>query len=68
MPCVFPVLSLKALTLKQDPHLKRHGVLYTAGVVLSFVALAAVLLALRGAGQALGWGFQLQSPGLIAAH
>lgn len=67
MPCVFPVLSLKALTLKQDPHLKRHGVLYTAGVVLSFVALAAVLLALRGAGQALGWGFQLQSPGLIAA-
>jgi len=66
MPCVFPVLSLKALTLKQDPHLKRHGVLYTIGVVSSFVALAAVLLALRGAGQALGWGFQLQSPGLIA--
>ncbi len=67
MPCVFPVLSLKALTLKQDPHLQRHGLLYSAGVVLSFVALAAILLALRSAGQALGWGFQLQSPGLIAA-
>lgn len=67
MPCVFPVLSLKALTLKQDPHLHRHGLLYTAGVVLSFLALATLLLALRQAGEALGWGFQLQSPGLIAA-
>ncbi len=67
MPCVFPVLSLKALTLKQDPHTRRHGLLYTAGVVLSFLSLAIVLLLLRNAGEALGWGFQLQSPGLIAA-
>ncbi|MCB1640659.1 MAG: thioredoxin family protein, partial [Xanthomonadales bacterium] len=67
MPCVFPVLSLKALTLKQDPHLHRHGVLYTVGVVISFLSLAIVLLLLRQAGEALGWGFQLQSPGLIAA-
>lgn len=66
MPCVFPVLSLKALTLKQDPHTRRHGLLYTAGVVLSFLTLAVALLLLRNAGEALGWGFQLQSPGLIA--
>ncbi len=70
MPCVFPVLSMKALALAKkggDVRLARIGGLaYTAGVVLSFVALAAALLALRGAGEAIGWGFQLQSPAIVA--
>jgi thiol:disulfide interchange protein DsbD len=71
MPCVFPVLSIKALSLASGgAHNQRgHGLAYTAGVVLSFAALAGLLLALRAGGQALGWGFQLQSPwfvGLLA--
>lgn len=70
MPCVFPVLSLKVLgfaTHAQDRRLLALGGLaYTAGVVLSFVALAGVLLALRAGGEQLGWGFQLQSPAVIA--
>jgi thiol:disulfide interchange protein DsbD len=71
MPCVFPVLSIKALSLTAGAgHDQRaHGVAYTAGVVVSFAVLAAALLALRAGGAALGWGFQLQSPwfvGLLA--
>lgn len=67
MPCVFPVLSLKALSFANLQGGERRaavidGLAYTAGVVLSFVALAGVLLALRAAGQAIGWGFQLQTP------
>ena len=66
MPCVFPVLSLKVLSLRTRGRAARsagRGALaYTAGVVLSFVALAGLLLALRAAGEQLGWGFQLQSP------
>ena len=69
MPCVFPVLSIKLLSLAQQgaqPRLLRaHAGAYTAGVVLSFVALAAALLALRAAGSAVGWGFQLQEPGVV---
>lgn len=71
MPCVFPVLSLKVMGFAQ--HAGEHrklwsgGLAYTAGVVLSFVALAGLLLALRAAGEQLGWGFQLQSPGFVAA-
>ena len=71
MPCVFPVLSLKVMGFAQ--HAGEHrklwsgGLAYTAGVVISFVALAGVLLALRAAGEQLGWGFQLQSPGFVAA-
>lgn len=70
MPCVFPVLAIKVLTFTQNDDLRSHrasGLAYSAGVVLSFVALAAVLLALRQAGQAVGWGFQLQQPSTIAA-
>lgn len=67
MPCVFPVLTLKALALGGDHHGARHGVLYSIGSVLAFLALAAVLLALRAGGDALGWGFQLQSPWLTGA-
>lgn len=71
MPCVFPVLSLKALGLAEGAHApgaaRRDGLAYLAGTVAGFVALAGVLLVLRGAGQSLGWGFQLQSPTLVAA-
>ena len=67
MPCVFPVLSIKAISLVSGSgHDQRgHGLAYTAGVVLSFAALAAVLLVLRAGGEAIGWGFQLQSPLVI---
>ncbi len=70
MPCVFPVLSLKVMSFAQGhdaPTLRRHGLAFGAGVVGSFVALAAVLVALRAGGAALGWGFQLQSPPVVAA-
>lgn len=68
MPCVFPVLSLKLMSLTQtDPrHLKSHGWAYSLGSLLSFVAIAAVLLAARAGGEAIGWGFQLQSPLVLA--
>ena len=69
MPCVFPILSLKVLSFARstdhDRHL--HSWLYTAGVVLSFVLVAALLIALQQAGQAIGWGFQLQSPTFVIA-
>jgi len=69
MPCVFPILSLKVLSFarstEHDRHL--HSWLYAAGVVASFVLVAAVLIALQQAGQAVGWGFQLQSPGFVIA-
>src|SRR6185503_13573510 len=67
MPCVLPVLSVKALGLVQHatgsaPAMRRHGMAYTAGVLLSFAAVAGTLLALRAGGEQIGWGFQLQSP------
>ncbi|HSW14250.1 MAG TPA: protein-disulfide reductase DsbD domain-containing protein [Solimonas sp.] len=70
MPCVFPVLSLKALSVLQSREqapgeARRHALAYTAGVISSFLAVAALLLALRAGGQAIGWGFQLQSPAFI---
>lgn len=72
MPCVFPVLSLKALSLAQSAGQARaeqraSALAYTAGAVLSCVLAAGLLLALRAGGEALGWGFQLQSPTFIAA-
>ncbi len=69
MPCVFPVLSLKALSLLQqhEKHPIQHGLSYTAGVVISFISIAALMLSLRSAGEGIGWGFQLQSPIIIAA-
>ncbi len=70
MPCVFPVLSLKVLGFATHADDRRGllagGLAYTAGVVLSFVALAGLLLALRAGGEQLGWGFQLQSPAVVA--
>jgi thiol:disulfide interchange protein/DsbC/DsbD-like thiol-disulfide interchange protein len=71
MPCVFPVLSLKVLGFASHANDRRGllagGLAYTAGVVLSFVALAGALLALRAGGEQLGWGFQLQSPAVVAS-
>ncbi|WP_292044667.1 MULTISPECIES: protein-disulfide reductase DsbD [unclassified Brevundimonas] len=71
MPCVFPVLAMKAASLSAAAHdprrARRDGLAFTAGVLVSFLALAGGLLALRAAGQAIGWGFQLQSPGVVAA-
>ena len=72
MPCVFPVLSLKALSVARQadahPHeARRDGLLFTAGVVISFVGAAGVLIALRDAGAAAGWGTQLQSPLVVTA-
>jgi thiol:disulfide interchange protein len=68
MPCVFPVLSIKAMSLVSGAgHDQRtHGLAYTAGVVASFAVLAGVLLALRAGGEAIGWGFQLQSAWFVA--
>ncbi len=69
MPCVFPVLALKVLGFAQMQQGQRLqlGLAYTAGVLLSFVALGAALMGLRAAGQEMGWGFQLQSPAVVAA-
>jgi len=71
MPCVFPVLAIKVVGFARhgnNPRRQRVGGLaYSAGVVLSFVALGALMLVLRGAGAQLGWGFQLQSPAVVAA-
>lgn len=68
MPCVFPVLSLKVMHLagSEKQHLTTHGWIYTLGIVVSFVGFATILLLARKGGEAIGWGFQLQSPGLIA--
>jgi len=67
MPCVFPVLFIKGLSLVQsggeERHkLRTHGFVYTAGILVSFWILVGVLLGLRSAGSHLGWGFQFQSP------
>jgi len=70
MPCVFPVLAMKAAALAgaahDAPRARRDGLAFLAGVLAAFLLLAGVLLALRAAGQAAGWGFQLQSPAVIA--
>jgi thiol:disulfide interchange protein len=70
MPCVFPVLSMKVLAFARrgDEHLREiraQGWLFTLGVVASFLGLTSLLLALREAGAAIGWGYQLQSPIVI---
>ena len=70
MPCVFPVLSIKLFALMQHATTGsrlREGWLYTAGVLTTFAALGAALLALRAGGAAIGWGFQLQSPPVVLA-
>jgi thiol:disulfide interchange protein len=69
MPCVFPILSLKAISLAKaggnEPAVRREALAYTAGAVLICLALGAALLALRAGGAAAGWAFQLQDPRVI---
>jgi len=69
MPCVFPILSLKALGLARaggsEAEVRREALAYAAGVVLTCLALGGVLLALRAGGAAVGWAFQLQDPRVI---
>jgi len=71
MPCVFPVLAIKVVGFTRHADDRRghriSGLAYTAGVVSSFAALGGLMLALRAAGEQLGWGFQLQSPAVVAA-
>ncbi len=70
MPCVFPILAVKMADFARHSHDRRWqrmgGVAYTVGVVTSLLLLGLVLIALRGAGQSLGWGFQLQEPWFVA--
>jgi thiol:disulfide interchange protein DsbD len=70
MPCVFPVLAMKAAALAGHAHkpaaARLEGLAYLAGVALTFLALAAALIGARAAGAAVGWGFQLQSPPVVA--
>ncbi len=71
MPCVFPVLSIKVLGLVRHARegagrVRLHGLAYTVGVLASFLGLAGLLIALKGGGASLGWGFQLQSPIVVA--
>jgi len=70
MPCVFPIISLKALSLAKTAHgerraIRRAGWAYSAGVLVSFAVFALLLIGLKAAGASVGWGFQLQSPWLV---
>jgi len=70
MPCVFPILAMKAASLAghggEQAEARRQGLAFGAGSVLTFLALAAGLIGLKAAGSAIGWGFQLQSPPVVA--
>lgn len=69
MPCVFPILSLKALSLaragESESHARVEGLAYAAGVILACLGLGALLLVLRAGGQQVGWAFQLQEPWVV---
>ena len=70
MPCVFPVISIKALSIAKSAHgeraaIKREAWLYTAGVIATFLVLTFILLAFKAGGAEVGWGFQLQSPKVV---
>lgn len=72
MPCVFPILSLKALAIARKAHaepraVRLQGIGYTLGVVLSFLTLAAFLAAAQKAGKAAGWGYHMQSPAFVVS-
>ena len=71
MPCVFPVLSIKALSLvklgkSEEKKARQHGLSYTAGILLSFGIIAGALIALKASGAQIGWGFHLQNPMIIS--
>lgn len=71
MPCVFPILSLKALSLaragESQAEARAEGLAYSAGVIVACASLGALLLSLRAGGEQVGWAFQLQEPGVVAA-
>ncbi|MGE4607666.1 MAG: thioredoxin family protein [Myxococcota bacterium] len=72
MPCVLPVLAIKVFGIAERAHANRsdvimHGVAYTAGILVTMLGLAAVVIALRSAGTFVGWGFQFQQPIFVAA-
>ncbi len=72
MPCVFPILAVKAMSVaglagRHRGAVRSHAAYYTLGVLVAFGALAASLIVLRSAGAAAGWGFQFQSPVFVAA-
>lgn len=71
MPCVFPIVFIKAASFlqsaREQPNIvRRDGLLYTAGVLATFLLLGGLLLALRAGGEQFGWGFHLQSPAVVA--
>ena len=71
MPCVFPVLGIKIMSFAQHAEsdatlLRKQGFAFLSGVLVSFWILAGVLMALRAAGETIGWGFQLQSPAFVS--
>ena len=71
MPCVLPVLAIKALALAElsqssRAEARRQAIAYTAGIELSLLALAGVVAGMRAAGSAVGWGFQFQQPAYLA--
>lgn len=69
MPCVFPILGLKALSLAKmggnEGEARRDAVAYTIGIILSCLVLGGIMLALRAAGEEVGWAFQLQDPAVV---
>ena len=69
MPCVFPILGLKALSLAKmggdEGEARRDAVAYTVGIILSCLVLGGIMLALRAAGEEVGWAFQLQDPAIV---
>src|SRR3546814_13253762 len=71
MPCVFPILSLKALSLARSGESERaartEALAYGAGVILTCVALGGIILILRAGGESVGWAFQLQNPHITLA-
>lgn len=71
MPCVFPILSLKALSLAkaggEEKQARRDALAYSAGAIIACLALGAVMLLLRAGGEQVGWAFQLQEPGVVVA-
>ena len=71
MPCVFPILAMKTASLAASAHApreaRRDGIAFLLGVLVTFVLLAGLLLVLRAAGEAAGWGFHLQNPSVTAA-
>ena len=70
MPCVFPMIGLKVLGFAKEAGAARgkvilNGLLYSAGVIVSFLALALLIIGLKSGGSSVGWGFQMQSPGFV---